>query len=177
MIGDILNAVAQECKQLLEDSGGTIILKTDYTPKRIESYTMPLLIIEMLPASEAYQYCGGVSRVDWMFKLNSYNYMPDGMIDDTTDYSRKLLDVIDTIRQHFSKGIYLNSLMTDVLNNYCFKFTLSNVQNADPLDGEGLNIGYGIVFDSCAIDPSTNSIQPSTEVLTNVVQLDNPPFN
>jgi len=177
MIDDILNAVAQECKQFLADSGGTIILKTDYSPKKMEGYTMPLLIIEMLPASEAYQYCGGVSRVDWMFKLNSYNYMPDGMIDDDTDYSRGLLKVIDDIRQHFSKGVYISSLMTDVLNNYCFKFTLSNVQNADNLDGEGLNIGYGIVFDSCAIDPSTNFTQTSTQPLTTVAQVNNPPFN
>jgi hypothetical protein len=177
MIGDILNAVSQECKQFLGDSGGTIILKTDYSPKKIESYTMPLLIIEMLPASDAYQYIGGASRVDWMFKLNSYNYMTDGMIDDDSGYSRDLLQVIDDIRQHFSKGIYISSLMTDILNNYCFKFTLSNVQNADPLDGDGLNIGYAIVFDSCAIDTATSSIQESTQVLTTVTQINNPPFN
>ena len=181
MIADILNAVTQECKQFLSASGGTIILKTDYSPKKIEGYTMPLLIIEMLPASEAYQYSGGVSRVDWMFKLNSYNYMPDGMIDDDSGYSRDLLQVIDDIRVHFSVGNWVNTTITptmsDVLSDYCFKFTLSNVQNADPLDGEGLNMGYGIVFDSCGVDVSTGSVQPSTQPLDAVNQINNPPFN
>jgi hypothetical protein len=181
MIAEILNAVTQECKLFLANSGGTIILKTDYSPKKIEGYTMPLLIIEMLPASEAYQYAGGVSRVDWMFKLNSYNYMPDSMIDDDSGYSRDLLQVIDDIRQHFSNGIWLNTTVTptmvDVLNAYCFKFTLSNVQNADPLDGEGLNMGYGIVFDSCGVDVSTSTTQESTQVLATVNQINNPPFN
>ena len=67
--------------------------------------------------------------------------------------------------------------MVDVLNDYCFKFTLSNVQNADPLDGEGLNMGYGIVFDSCGVDVSTGSVQPSTQPLDAVNQINNPPFN
>ena len=181
MLGDILNAVMQECRALLSDTGGTVILKTDYKASNLPTYSMPLLLVDLLEAPDSMQYPGGITRVDWNFALNSYNYMPDSMADDLSGYSMKLLDIIDNIRQHFSIGNWLNTTqsptMTDILNNYCFKFTLSGINSADALDQDGLIMGYKIVFDSVGLDNSTSIVQDSTSPLSTVDQIDNPPFS
>ena len=175
MIGAILNAVIVECRELLKDSGGTVILKTDYRATKLTTYSMPLLLLDLVEAPDSGQYPGGVTRVEWMFALNSYNYEPDSYTDDTSGYSTSLLDVIDTIRQHFSLGIWLTQGMTDILNNYCFKFTLSGIVPADALDQDGLIMGYRIVFDSIAIDTDTSFVQMSESDLEHVVQQGYPP--
>lgn len=182
MIGDILNAVMQECRKFLTDAGGTVILKTDYRASKLPTYTMPLLLVDLLEAPDSLQYPGGIERVDWNFALNIYNYMPDGTIDDTTGYSRNLLDVIDDIRRHFSIGIWLNTsiipTMVDIETKYNFKFTLSGIVPADALENEdGLIMGYRIVFDSVGLDDGTNLVSKSTMPLAEVDQVNNPPFD
>jgi hypothetical protein len=177
MIGAILDAVLKECRELFKDTGGTVILKTDYKSTNLINYSMPLLLLDLVDGADTGQYHGGTTRTDWMFAFNSYNYEPDSYTDDTSGYSTGLLDVIDQIRQHFSIGIWLTQGMTDILNNYCFKYTLSGIVPADALDQDGLVMGYRIVFDSIAIDNSTNSVQMSESVLEHVHQMGYPPVN
>lgn len=181
MIGDILNAIMQECRALLGEKKGTVILKTDYKPAEKGSYNMPLLIVDLIDAPDAFQLIGGSTRMDWNIAMNSYAYMPDPTIDDTTGDARNLLNVIDEIRQHFSIKNWLNTSITptmnDVLNNYCFKYTLSGIQTADALDEDGLVMGYKIIFDSVGIDTTTSLSEDSTQVLNTVQQINNPPFN
>ena len=180
-----MNAVMQECRTLFASwtkdgsVGGTVILKTDYRPKDLSSYTMPLLLVDLLDAPDSMQYPGGVTRVDWNFALNAYNYMPDPTIDDQTGGARNLLDVMDDIRRHFSMGIWMNTIsptLTDVLNDYCFKFTLEGISNADALDQDGLIMGKRIVFDCVGIDTDTEEVVESLVPLEKVNQVDNPPF-
>jgi hypothetical protein len=181
MIDDILNAVMAEAKALLSGTGGTVILKTDFLNTDIGAFSLPLLLIDLTGAPDTYQMLGGASRVDWNFSFNSYHYMTDPMGDDQSGYSRSLLAVIDTIRQHFSKGQWLNltvsPTMGDLLNNYCFKYTLSGIEPADGIERDGMKMGYKIVFDCVGIDNNTNDVQDSTQTLLNVVQINNPPFN
>lgn len=177
MIGAILNAVILECRELLKNTGGTVILKTNYKSTDLISYGMPLLLVDLVEAGDTGQYVGGATHADWMFAFNSYNYEPDSYTDDTSGYSANLLNVIDTIRQHFSKGIWLTQGMTDILNNYCFKYTLSGIMPADALDQDGLVMGYRIVFDSIAIDNSTNSVQMSESALEHIAQFGFQPVN
>lgn len=169
MIGDILNAVLNECKALLQtvDIAGTIILETDYKSDKLVTYSMPLLILDMIDAPEASQYLGGVTRMDWVFGMNSYNLQPDSYIDDVTPWSGSLLDIIDRIRAHFSLGFWLvagrtdQSLpmaMADIEMAYGFKFTLSGLTRANNLDQDGLVMGWRIMFDSIAIDDATDWI-------------------
>lgn len=177
MIGDILDAVLKECRAMLEDTGGTVILKTDYKPSNLPSYQMPLVLVQMVNAAEAYQYPGGATKVDWQFAMNSYNIEPDMMVDDETDYSTSLLNVIDDTRVHFSNfSPYLTTGMGDILVKYGFRFTLSGVMEADHMEQDGLTMGYKIVFDSMAIDMSTTEDTDSVP-LEHVVQVDNPPFS
>jgi hypothetical protein len=173
MTGDIFNAIAQECKAFLESSGGTLLFKTNYRPKHIPTYIMPLLVIDMSSNIDAFEYIGGVTRADWNIDLSSYNFMPDGYIDDDTGYSRDLLDVIDDIRRHFSTAAWINTTnsptMIDVLDNYCLKLVLGGISPANQLEGDGLIMGFKITFDCCAIDNVTGTTQQSTSVLTTVV--------
>jgi hypothetical protein len=175
MIGEILNAVILECRELLKDTGGTVILKTDYRGTSDTSYTMPLLLLDLLEAPDSAQLPGGVTRKDWIFALNAYNYEPNSYTDDTSGYSEKLLNIIDTIRQHFSLGTWLTQGMTDINTNYGFKFTLSGVVPADALDQDGLIMGYRIMFDSIAFDTDTSFVQMSESDLEHVTQQGYPP--
>jgi hypothetical protein len=175
MIDEILDGVIKESRELLKDIGGTVILKTNYKSTNLPSYSMPLLLLDLVDGGDTGQYAGGTTHTDWLFAFNSYNYEPDSYTDDATGYSTGLLKVIDDIRQHFSKGNWLTQGMIDVLNNYCFKYTLSGILPADAIDQDGLVMGYRIVFDSIAIDNSTNAVQISKSVLQYVEQIGYPP--
>ena len=177
MINDILNAVMQECRAFLTDKGGSVILKTDYKASNLPTYTMPLILTDLLDASEAFQYPGGRTQLSWMFALNSYANMLDATIDDNSGNSINLLQVIDDIRRHFSIGNWITEGMGNVLNNYCFKFTLSSISPADALNEDGLVMGYKIIFDSVALDTVTDVVQDSVSVVEVVEQVGNPPFN
>lgn len=177
MIGEILQAVMNECTEFYKDKGGSFILKTDFANKNLPTYSMPLCLCDLIDAEESGQFIGGVTRMDWRFGINSYNYQPNTTNEDDGGYSTSLLNVIDDIRQHFSKGIFLTQGMADILENYGFRFTLSGIMTADALDEDGLVMGYKIIFDSISIDTNTNPLATSTNPLEFVVQVGNPPFN
>lgn len=175
MIGQILQAVMNECSAFYADKGGTFILKTDYRVSDLPSYTMPLCLFDLIEAEESGQFVGGVTKMDWVFGMNSYNHEPNPLNEPDNGYSSGLLNVVDEIRVHFSKGIWLTQGMVDILTNYGFRFTLSGVMQADALDESGLVMGYKIVFDSMSIDLATDPINESTAPLEHVVQIDYPP--
>lgn len=179
MTGDILNAVIAECKALFTDTGGTVLLKTDYKASALPGYTMPLILIDLADAPDTYQYPGGASRVDWSFFLNTYEYVPNPT-DDDGGYSVDLLLIIDIVRRHFAKGVWLNTAspnLTDMLNRYCFKFTLGSTEPADHIEQDGMKMGYKLTFESVGIDNDTNNVVDSTSTLTTVTQVGNPPFD
>lgn len=177
MTGEILKAVSEETKAFLQQSNqgnfpGTVILETDFKSDQMASYAMPLVILDMQDAPETSQYLGGVTRVDWIFGMNSYNYQPDGYLDDATDYSANLLNIIDEIRRHFSLHMWIRAAretdadpmtMPDVEETYGFKFTLSGLTRANPLEKDGLVMGWRIMFDSLSVDEETDSIYPSPQ--------------
>lgn len=184
MIGEILEAVRQEALAFMKanadpitgdgatSGAGTVIVETDFNDAKRESYSMPLIVLDMVDGHETSQWLGGATRVDWMFGFNSYHYMPDSNIDDESGYSPGLLNIIDKIRSHFSTGLTLGKWLTqgmpDIFNNYCFKFTLMGVTRAKPLRSDGLVMGWRLGFDSIAIDSSTISTAPSSQPLQKV---------
>jgi hypothetical protein len=180
MIGDILNAILGECRAFLADTNtdnpadiGTVILKTDFKSDKLATYSMPLLLLDMLDGPESRQFLGGGTSMDWVFALNSYNHSPDAYADDAinTGYSADLLDIIDDIREHFSFGVWITEAMTGIEDNYGFRFTMGGIHKADLLQGDGVVMGWRIVFDSMAVDQVTDLVEPSTEALSNVVQV------
>jgi hypothetical protein len=175
MIDEILDAVLNECKALLTDTGGTVLFKTNYKPANLPNYTMPLILCDLYESEDAKQLLGGASLLDWMFALNSYNYEPDAYVSEETGYSTSLTKVIDDVRRHFSKGDWLTTDMTGIVEKYGFKFTLSGILPADALDQDGLVFGKRIVFDSVSIDTDTSFVQPSNDPLEKVEQVGWPP--
>jgi hypothetical protein len=73
-------------------------------------------------------------------------------------------------------GPWLTYGMWQILVCYGFRFALSGLHPADHLDGDGLIMGYKIMFDSISFDTDTAATQPSTAVVTSVAQVGNPPF-
>lgn len=192
MIGDILNAILQETLTLSHtwENYGTILLKTDYKNSKLPDYAMPLIIVDLADGVESMQYPGGLTRMEWEFLFNGYNYSPDGYIDDSTGYSTSLLKIpIDEIRRHFSIGRWVAIMPKDnpadpdvyfmdyVRDTYGFRFTFSGVSPADALTEDGLVMGYKIGFDSVSFDDITKAVIASAEVLEEVDQIDNPPFD
>lgn len=189
MINDILKAVLDEALTFLQKANdgifpGTLILETDYKSEQLESYAMPLLIIDMMDSPDQSQWPGGTTRVDWVFGFNSYQYAPDSFVDDSTGYSTDLMQIIDNIRRHFSERFWLlpartdpalPMTMPDIEANYGFKFTLSGVVRARQLDQDGLVMGWRIMFDSVAIDEETNWTRDNQGPLAHVVET--PPSN
>lgn len=180
MIGEILNAVLQECKALLEGTGAEVILKTNMKSMVKESYSGNLILVDISDAPDSKQYANGLTQVDWKFGFNSYNYEPDAYVDDATGFSTKLLDFIDTIRQHFTSGLvndaWLTQGMTDIFNQYGFQYTFGGIGVAEAVETDGLIMGYRIDMESTALDEATLSIIDSTSTLQKVQQVGNPPF-
>lgn len=175
MIGEILDAVLKECRELFKNTGATVILKTDFKTNNLLNYGMPLLLLDIPDGTETGMYHGGATHADWLFAFNSYNYEPDAYTDDTSGYSTGLLDIIDEIRRHFSFEVWLTPGMDDIRTKYGFRYTLSGISPADSLEGDGLTMGYKLIFDSISIDLATAAVADSTEVLENVVQQGYPP--
>jgi hypothetical protein len=172
MVGEILNAILNECQQFYKDTGGTVILKTDFKSTNLATYRMPLLMLEIPDAVETGMFPGGLTRAEWLIVLNAYNYQPNATLDDLNGYTTGLLNVVDDARRHFSNEIWLAQGMTDAFNNYGMRFTLSGIMPADALDQDGLVMGYKIVFDTIAFDTQTDTIQDSTSPLTILQQTD-----
>jgi hypothetical protein len=184
MIGDIINAVLGECIaaiQIPDDSGviGTAILNTDYSSDKLRSYSMPLILLDMMDGPESRQFLSGGTSIDWAFSLNTYNQAPAAYGDDVPNdgYSASLLDLIDEIRQHFSLRMWLTPAMTEIETNYGFKFTFGGISRADKLEGDGLIMGWRLVFESMAIDVVTNWTEPSEYGLEIVNQFGNVQVN
>ena len=175
MIGEILDAVLKECRALFDGTGATVILKTDFRSTNLETYGMPLLLLDIPDGSETGMYLGGNTTTDWQFGFNSYNNEPDAYNDDQTGYSTGLLDIIDEIRRHFSFEVWLTPGMDAIRTKYGFRYNLSGILPADALDASGIVMGYKIMFDSVAIDIDTAAVADSTAVLEHVVHLGYPP--
>lgn len=169
MISEILQAIIEETKALLAETGATIIFKTDYKSTELTSYNMPLVIIDLYEAPDSGQMIGGVSKIDWIVGLNTYNYMPNGYAAPDGGYSTDLLLPIDTVRRHFSKELWLTDEMKAALNDFDFRFTLTGITGADALDEDGIVKGYKIGFDCIGFDIDTNSTIDSSQVLQYVV--------
>lgn len=180
MIDDILKAICAEtvafCASIADDNIGTpqVMLVTDFKEESMTSYSMPLVLIYCTDDFDLSQWIGGAKRVGWGFCFGSYHYAPDANLDDTTGYPPSLLIVIDKITDHFSAGLvnalWLTQGMTDIFNEYCFQTCLAGMQRADPLNRDGLIMGWKTIFETISIGPATLSIRPSTAVLTYIVQ-------
>lgn len=112
MIGEILNSILLECKALLSGTGAQTILKTQFKPSKLPDTNGNFVLLSLEDAPDTTQYPGGLTRCDWKWSFNSYNWEPDAYVDDDTGYSTSLLIFIDQIRQHFSLGPFGNGIVT-----------------------------------------------------------------
>ena len=164
MINRILQAVLAECQAAQPNS--TIIFKTDFKLDNVLTYTMPLLLIDLIDAPESGQAIGGMTIMEWLFALNSYNYMPNPEVSPDGGYSTDLLKPVDEIRRHFTIGNWMTDGMTEIEENYGFKFSLSGITGADQIDADGLISGYKINFNSISVDVETFDMKKSHSVVT-----------
>jgi len=108
-----------------------LILKTKYKSAKTQfDKNIPLVLLALEPATETFQYPGGLTFTGWKFGFNSYAYSPDAYQDDDTGYSNELLyDPVDTIRRHFSLGPLGNGLVFP--NGYLIPGIIYQVQGGN----------------------------------------------
>lgn len=104
MIGEILNSILLECKALLSGTGAQTLLKTQFKPSKLPDTNGNFVLLSLDDAPDTVMYPGGLTRCDWKWSFNSYNWEPDAYVDDESGFSTSLLNFIDRIRQHFSLG-------------------------------------------------------------------------
>lgn len=164
MLDDIVNALHTEMHEFLQtlpDGGGQVVLMTDFLEGKEITAVMPLVLLEVIPGEDSSQYGGGLTKMYYMIAFNSYHYMPDAYGDElATGYSTGLLKVIDMIRQHLSNEQWLTAGMTNILNNYGYRFTLSGISQASEIPKDGLKIGHRIHMNSVSFDPVTLQWKP-----------------
>lgn len=181
MIGEISDAVLQECKALQSGTGASVMLKTNLAAMKKESYSGNFILLDIQDAQPSEQYPNGLTRMDWKLSFNTYQFEGDAMVDDNSGYATGLLNYIDGIREHFSSGLvnnlWLTAAMTTVWETWGFQFTFGGITVADALEESGFLMGWKIDMESTALDPNTLSIVPSANPLENVTQIGNPPFD
>lgn len=182
MIDEIIAAMQQECKALVaaldDDVIGQYVLRTDYKDTGDITYTFPLLVMYMADAQQSESFCGGATSMQWNFSLAVYAYDPNVYGDDDSGYSESLTKPIDTVRRHFSppNRMWLTQVLKDVQQKYSFSLTFDGNHKAPPLKyGDGLALGYALLFGSVSIDNETDSVEYSTTTLNEVVQVNYPP--
>lgn len=162
MVDEIIDAVQKEAEAFSKENGefiGQIILKTNFINTGEVAYVMPLGLLDILGGSETSQYPGGVTRVDWNWAFNLYNYYANVYGDDVSGETARLMKWTDQVRRHFSTRNWLTQGMKDIECRYDFRFTLSGVQEADHLKyREGLCKGWRFMFESIALDKETDSV-------------------
>lgn len=110
MIGEILNAILQETKALLSGTGATVLFKANFKPEKFPDNNGNFVLLGLEAAPNTTQFPGGLTRTDYIWGFDSYNWEPDAYVDDNSGYSTELSNFIDTIRQHFSLGALGNGL-------------------------------------------------------------------
>lgn len=180
MIGEITKAILDECAALLQGTGAEIILKTNFKKMEDESYSGNFILLDVQDAPDSLMYMGGLTRMDWKFAFNSYNFQPDAYNDDTSDYSTSLMNFIDIVRQHFTAGYsnqqWFTAGMNTIFNTYGFQFTFGGVFVAEAIEKDGVTMGWGVIMESTGLDDTTLSIIESAARLQTVNQVNNPPF-
>lgn len=188
MLGEITSAILNETKELLSGTGATIMLKTNFLAKDVPDNSGNFVLMDIEQAPDSLMYPGGLTRCDYRWGFNSYNFEPDGYVDDQTSYSTGLMNFIDTIRQHFCKSLpgalpisgdtnlWLTQAMTDIFNIYGFFFTFSGITSADALDTSGLIFGFKIMFESTAFD-NTTLFTENNITLQTITQIQNQPIS
>ena len=92
--------------------------------------------------------------------------MPNPEVSPDGGYSTDLLKPVDEIRRHFTIGNWMTDGMTEIEENYGFKFSLSGITGADQIDADGLISGYKINFNSISVDVETFDMKKSHSVVT-----------
>jgi len=177
MKGDIIYAVQQETRALLQSTDFTIILKTDFKAGNLPTYAMPLILMVLTPEEGSGQLLGGLTQLEYQWDFEVYNYSPDISGMDPTSTSATLQNVADLIRRHWSNfSTYLSQEMVDAFNNYGIRFTFNGLGNADPLQHpDGLIMGEKIKFDMIAFDDETTGIvSPGPTPLQTIIQIGYP---
>jgi hypothetical protein len=173
MIKETVQGLIDECKALFDDTGGTVLFHTQFKQDKIPGYTLPLIIIYIEDAPESGPFIGGVTRLDWNVVLRVYSLMPNPELDIDNGYSTSLLEIIDTVRRHFTKPkIYLTQSFQDIIENYNFLMELNGIANAEPLQKNNLIVyGNDINFSCVSIDTDTGNTEMSLVKLEHVYRI------
>jgi hypothetical protein len=176
MTGEILQGIIDECKALFEDTGGTVLFHTQFKPDKLPNYTMPLFIIHVNEAPDSGQMIGGVTRLDWQLAFKTYNYEPNAEVEEDSGYSTSLMDISDTVRQHFSQSNVLTESFLALSSDYNFLMEFAGITEADPIvNNEMITKGYNVNFNCAGIDTDTGLIEMSLEELEEVYQVPDEP--
>lgn len=158
MTGALTYAIQQELLAFYKLDAATILERTNFTPTKWPTYTIPLFLWEEEGGEDTFQFIGGLTQDNLIITLSAYIWAPDISGSDPTPFSASLRDEADRLRQHFS--VYTNMLsqeMIDAVNTYGWKWTLSGAGKAESLEHpEGLVKGFKFTFESIALDDSTS---------------------
>lgn len=173
MIGEIVSALLAECKALFVDTPATVVLRTQFKFDNVDSYSMPFLLLDVIPGGDDVAMIGGATMMYWNFAFNTYSHEPNSSVNDDTGQSENLLNFIDKIRRHFQIGKWLTPNMVGIENDYGFKLTFGGMHNADPIEQDGVIMGFKSLFESAAIDTLTDQVQDSIVPLQYLIQIQN----
>lgn len=156
MIHNIINAIKKECKRLVQDHEGIVIFDTNLNDDM--EFSLPLVVLECSDAPESAALPNGVCRMDWSFRLRVYAQEPDAYADDDDRGSTDNLEVIDLIKNHFIKGVWITEAMTGLTTTYQFRMTYNGTYPAAELKTEDRAIkGFSHGFETIGFDYSVDT--------------------
>jgi hypothetical protein len=178
LTGTILNAICKELQSfftLTEYPETTVLLDTQANEDNLALHTLPFVIVSMTDSPDYAQLPGGSTQYAIDISLKVYQIEPNSALDDDSGYSIHLLDIIDDIRDHISRGIWQSQSMIDISASNSFKMALQNVIKSESMAMQnGIVPGFAINYSTIAIDHSTNHVS-NGPVLTTVENIPDTP--
>ena len=161
MIGKIIVAVGEELKALFKDTPDSVQRDTQVSVEQMTAYTMPLIVYSFDQAPDAFQNLGGATMVDFTVSISCYIYDVNSGLDEDGELTEENYSVIDKVRRHFGKQIWLTNEFQDVVDKYNFRMVLNGMSASKELQkkGGGIIPGYSINFDSVALDLCTDNTE------------------
>lgn len=151
---DIVSALMKELKYFFIDKGGNAILNTELNNDF--TFTAPLCVLDVKDSGDSGRLPGGATRYELNVDFRIYPLEPNAYNSDDGNYSTDLIKIVDQLRQHFEKELWLVQEMKDLTTNYAFRLTYMGTFRDESLSSEeGQILGFRHSFTSIAYDFET----------------------
>jgi hypothetical protein len=170
MTGIVIAGILKELEKLFENTGTSVLFDTQFDEVDMPVHTLPCAVLQLSDSPDSEQSIGGATQYQWDWIITVYELITNAEYSPDQGYSTSLIDIIDTVRKHFAKKIWLSQEFIDLATLYSFNMNLNGLTKGQRMkSGNGTIMSFNIHYNSTAIDADTSHTQLSDYPLQKTV--------